>query len=94
MTTVANLPAFVAGTTFRWRMASDNISSGEGWRVDTVELLGAIRRARAALARHRHRARSITFRVRFASGRCPPHHKRESQQDVNGCRASRSRLHS
>ena len=38
MTTVANIPAFVAGTTFRWRMASDNTGSGEGWRVDTVSV--------------------------------------------------------
>jgi len=39
MTTVANIPAsLLAGNTFRWRMASDNTGSGEGWRVDTVSV--------------------------------------------------------
>ena len=37
MTTVVNVPAF-AGLTLRWRMASDNSGSGEGWRVDTMHL--------------------------------------------------------
>jgi hypothetical protein len=40
MTTVVNVPAFQgpASTKFRWRMASDNSGSGEGWRVDTVSI--------------------------------------------------------
>jgi hypothetical protein len=25
-------------TKFRWRMVSDNIGAGEGWRVDTVNI--------------------------------------------------------
>ena len=40
MTTVVNVPAFQtpAGTKFRWRMASDNSGSSEGWRVDTLSI--------------------------------------------------------
>jgi hypothetical protein len=40
MTTVVNVPAFQnpPGTKFRWRMASDNSGSGEGWRVDTLSI--------------------------------------------------------
>ena len=40
MTSVVNVPAFqvLPGTKFRWRMASDNSGSGEGWRVDTVSI--------------------------------------------------------
>ena len=39
MTTVVNVPAFQGpATKFRWRMASDNTGSGEGWRVDTVSI--------------------------------------------------------
>jgi hypothetical protein len=39
MTTVVNVPAFQGmSTKFRWRMASDNSGSGEGWRVDTVSI--------------------------------------------------------
>jgi hypothetical protein len=40
ITTVVNLPAIQtpAGGRLRWRMASDNIGSGAGWRVDTVTI--------------------------------------------------------
>jgi len=36
--TVVNLPFLPPGGRFRWRMASDNSGSGEGWRVDTVTI--------------------------------------------------------
>ena len=36
ITTVVNVPNFQTLGRLRWRMASDNIGSGEGWRVDTV----------------------------------------------------------
>jgi hypothetical protein len=36
--TVVNLPLLPPGGRFRWRMASDNSGSGEGWRVDTVAI--------------------------------------------------------
>ncbi len=36
ITTVVSLPFIPPGGRFRWRMASDNSGSGEGWRVDTV----------------------------------------------------------
>ena len=36
--TVVHLPFLPPGGTFRWRMASDNSGSGEGWRVDTVTI--------------------------------------------------------
>ena len=36
ISTAVNLPFLPAGGRFRWRMASDNSGSGEGWRVDTV----------------------------------------------------------
>jgi hypothetical protein len=40
ITTAVNLPAIQtpAGGRLRWRMASDNVGSGEGWRVDTVSI--------------------------------------------------------
>jgi hypothetical protein len=39
ITTVVNLPALVSfNLTLRWRMASDNSGSGEGWRIDSVNL--------------------------------------------------------
>jgi hypothetical protein len=38
ITTVVNLPAIHAGGRLRWRMASDNSGSGEGWRIDTVSI--------------------------------------------------------
>jgi hypothetical protein len=38
MTTVVRLPDTQKQTRLRWRMASDSIGSGEGWRVDTVNL--------------------------------------------------------
>jgi hypothetical protein len=31
--TVVNMPFLLAGARIRWRMASDNSGSGEGWRV-------------------------------------------------------------
>lgn len=37
-TTVVNLPTFQTQCRLRWRMASDNSSSAEGWRVDTVSI--------------------------------------------------------
>jgi|GEM_PF-1181814 len=36
--TVVYLPFLPPGGRFRWRMASDNSGSGEGWRVDTVTI--------------------------------------------------------
>jgi hypothetical protein len=40
ITTVVNLPPvqLPPGVIVRWRMASDNSGSGEGWRVDTVKI--------------------------------------------------------
>ena len=38
ITTVVNLPFIAPGGRLRWRMASDNSGSGEGWRVDTVNV--------------------------------------------------------
>lgn len=39
ITTVVNVPAFqTPSTKLRWRMASDSTGSGEGWRVDTVNV--------------------------------------------------------
>lgn len=40
ITTVVNLPILSTGTRLRWRMASDTSGSGEGWRVDTINLAG------------------------------------------------------
>src|SRR5580765_917168 len=39
ITTVVNLPASFGVARLRWRMASDNNGSGEGWRVDTVNII-------------------------------------------------------
>jgi hypothetical protein len=36
ITTVVSAPVFFGNGVLRWRMASDNSGSGEGWRVDTV----------------------------------------------------------
>jgi hypothetical protein len=36
--TIVTLPLLPPGGRFRWRMASDNSGSGEGWRVDTVAI--------------------------------------------------------
>ena len=36
ITTVVNLPFIPTGGRLRWRMATDNSGSGDGWRVDTV----------------------------------------------------------
>ena len=39
ITTVVNVPNFqTPSTKLRWRMASDSTGSGEGWRVDTVNV--------------------------------------------------------
>lgn len=39
ITTVVNLPQNqTLATQLRWRMASDNSGSGEGWRVDTISI--------------------------------------------------------
>lgn len=38
ITTVVNLPFTQAGGRLRWRMASDSTGSGEGWRVDTINI--------------------------------------------------------
>ena len=42
MTTTVNLPGSVGIQTFklRWRMASDNSTSGAGWRIDNVVIYG------------------------------------------------------
>jgi hypothetical protein len=36
ITTTVNLPMLVIDGKLRWRMASDNSGSGEGWRIDNV----------------------------------------------------------
>ena len=38
MTTTVNLPPIIDHATLRWRMASDNSGSGEGWRIDNVKI--------------------------------------------------------
>ena len=38
ITTVVNLPFSPGNARLRWRMASDNTGSSEGWRVDTVTI--------------------------------------------------------
>ncbi len=38
-TTVVNLPSEFLNAVLRWRMASDNTGSSEGWRVDTANIL-------------------------------------------------------
>jgi len=38
ITTVVRAPLFFGNGVIRWRMASDNSGSGEGWRVDTVDI--------------------------------------------------------
>ena len=38
ITTVVDLPGLIPIGQLRWRMASDNSGSGEGWRVDTVDV--------------------------------------------------------
>lgn len=38
ITTVVEIPAVQTQSRLRWRMASDNSSSAEGWRVDTVNI--------------------------------------------------------
>src|SRR5262249_62359902 len=38
ITTVVDLPFVPLGGRLRWRMASDTSGSGEGWRVDTVNI--------------------------------------------------------
>jgi hypothetical protein len=40
ITTVVNLPIIFIGERLRWRMASDNSGSSEGWRIDTVHVSG------------------------------------------------------
>ena len=38
--TEVSLPFLPPNGRFRWRMASDNSGSGEGWRVDTIAIIG------------------------------------------------------
>jgi hypothetical protein len=38
VTTVVNLPTIQTVGRLRWRMASDNSGSGEGWRIDTIKV--------------------------------------------------------
>jgi hypothetical protein len=40
ITTVVNLPIVPPGFGLRWRMASDTSGSNEGWRVDTINIVG------------------------------------------------------
>jgi subtilisin family serine protease len=43
ITTVVNIPIFATqGARLRWRMASDISGSGEGWRVDTVNIAACV----------------------------------------------------
>ena len=39
ITTVVNLPSELLNAVLRWRMASDNTGSSEGWRVDTTNVV-------------------------------------------------------
>ncbi len=39
VTTVVDLPREIINAVLRWRMASDNTGSSEGWRVDTAKIL-------------------------------------------------------
>jgi hypothetical protein len=43
-TTTVNLPAAAAGNNIvlRWRMGSDNAVAGTGWRLDNVQIVGAL----------------------------------------------------
>jgi hypothetical protein len=38
ITTTVRLPDIIIDGTLRWRMASDNSGSGEGWRVDSIDI--------------------------------------------------------
>ena len=38
ITTTVILPSIIINGTLRWRMASDNSGSGEGWRVDSIDI--------------------------------------------------------
>jgi hypothetical protein len=38
ITTTVLLPSVIIQGTLRWRMASDNSGSGEGWRVDSIDI--------------------------------------------------------
>ena len=38
ITTTVLLPGVIIEGTLRWRMASDNSGSGEGWRVDSIDI--------------------------------------------------------
>lgn len=38
ITTTVSLPFIIIDGTLRWRMASDNSGSGEGWRVDSIDI--------------------------------------------------------
>ncbi len=38
ITTTVSLPLVIIEGTLRWRMASDSGGSGEGWRVDTIDI--------------------------------------------------------
>jgi subtilisin family serine protease len=42
ITTVVNIPLFGVQGRLRWRMASDTSGSGEGWRVDTVNITACV----------------------------------------------------
>jgi serine protease AprX len=42
ITTVVNIPGFGNQARLRWRMASDTSGSGEGWRVDTVNITACV----------------------------------------------------
>jgi hypothetical protein len=42
ITTMVNVPFTAAAVVLRWRMASDNTGSSEGWRVDTVSFFSVL----------------------------------------------------
>ena len=42
ITTVVNIPFFGGQGRLRWRMGSDTSGSGEGWRVDTVNITACV----------------------------------------------------
>jgi len=41
-TTIVILPSGLATARLRWRMASDNMGAGEGWRVDTINIIHCV----------------------------------------------------
>ncbi len=103
MTTVVNLPSFLnpPGSKFRWRMASDNSGSGEGWRVSirSVSLCAKPWAMLPSLALRRHQApccphhQALTLRPRLLRHLAQAHDtrlRREAGVSQNGAGGSRA----